>query len=83
MRILIVDDQEPVRRGMRSLLASRTEWSVCGEAPDGRDAVAKVKELRPDVVLMDVSMPAPTTGRSWPSVGIALVYRGLFGTERD
>ena len=57
VRILIVDDHEPVRRGMRSLLASRAEWSVCGEARDGCEAVAKAKELRPDVVLMDVSMP--------------------------
>ena len=57
VRILIVDDHEPVRRGMRSLLSSRAEWSVCGEAQDGREGVAKAKALRPDIVLMDISMP--------------------------
>jgi DNA-binding NarL/FixJ family response regulator len=57
LRILLVDDQEAVRRGLRSLLSSRADWSICGEAEDGADAVAKAKALRPDVVLMDVSMP--------------------------
>jgi PAS domain S-box-containing protein len=57
LRILLVDDQEAFRRGLRSLLASRPDWSICGEAEDGADAVAKAKALRPDVVLMDVSMP--------------------------
>ena|SRR5579872_3296934 len=55
--ILIVDDHEAVRRGIRTLLASSTLWSVCGEASDGIEAVEKAKQLRPDVVLMDVSMP--------------------------
>ncbi|HXM19855.1 MAG TPA: PAS domain S-box protein [Terriglobales bacterium] len=57
MRILLVDDQEPVRRGLRSLLSSRTDWLVCGEAVDGLEAVEKAKTLRPNVVLMDISMP--------------------------
>lgn len=57
MRILIVDDHEAVRRSLRLLLSSRTDWVVCGEAVDGRDAVEKAKELRPDIVLMDISMP--------------------------
>src|ERR1700722_20307492 len=55
--ILIVDDHEIVRRGLRSLLASRPEWEICGEAGDGLEAVEKAKKLLPDVVLMDVSMP--------------------------
>ncbi len=55
--ILIADDQEPVRRGLRSLIESRPDWKVCGEAADGKAAVAKAKELQPDVILMDVSMP--------------------------
>jgi PAS domain S-box-containing protein len=46
-----------VRRGLRFLLASRADWSICGEAADGAEAVAKAKELYPDVVLMDISMP--------------------------
>jgi PAS domain S-box-containing protein len=56
-RILIVDDQEGARRALRSLLSSCVNLSVCGEACDGLDAVAKAKALRPDVILMDVSMP--------------------------
>jgi PAS domain S-box-containing protein len=57
MRILLVDDTEAVRRGLRSLLARRTDWHVCGEAVDGLEALEKAKTLRPDVVLMDISMP--------------------------
>jgi PAS domain S-box-containing protein len=57
VRILIVDDHEAVRQGMRSLLLARTDWVVCGEAKDGIEAVEKAKNLRPDVVLMDMSMP--------------------------
>jgi CheY-like chemotaxis protein len=57
LRILIVDDNEAVRRGVRSLLSSSVEWIVCGEAADGAEAIEKGKLLRPDVVLMDVSMP--------------------------
>ncbi len=57
LRILIVDDQETIRRGLRSLLSTRRGWVVCGEAVDGLEAVEKAKTLRPNVVLMDLSMP--------------------------
>jgi len=57
LRILLVDDHEPVRRGVRSLLSSHADWLVCGEAVDGIDAIDKAKALRPNVVLMDISMP--------------------------
>ena len=56
-RILIVDDHQAIRDGLRSLLGSRQQWEVCGEATDGIEAVEKAKSLRPDLVLMDVSMP--------------------------
>ena len=56
-QILIVDDNEAVRKSLRSLLSSHADWSVCGEAVDGLDAIEKAKALRPDVVLMDISMP--------------------------
>jgi DNA-binding NarL/FixJ family response regulator len=57
MRILLADDHEAVRRGLRALLESQREWKICGEAEDGRDAVEKTKELEPDVVILDISMP--------------------------
>jgi PAS domain S-box-containing protein len=57
LRILIVDDHQAVRRGLRSLLTTRGDWIVCGEAVDGVEAVEKAREFRPDVVLMDISMP--------------------------
>lgn len=55
-RVLIVDDQARLLQGPRTLLNSG-EWSVCGEAMDGLEAVEKAKSLRPDVVIMDISMP--------------------------
>jgi YesN/AraC family two-component response regulator len=57
LRILIVDDHEAVRRGVRSLMAARAEWSICGEAADGLEAVEKAQRLRPNLVLMDITMP--------------------------
>jgi PAS domain S-box-containing protein len=57
LRILIVDDHEVIRRGLRSLLSSRPEWEICGEAADGHAAIERAKTLRPDVILMDVTMP--------------------------
>jgi PAS domain S-box-containing protein len=57
MRILLVDDTEAVRRGIRSLLTLRTDWLICGEAVDGLEALEKARSLRPDVILMDISMP--------------------------
>jgi len=56
MRVLVVDDHEVVRKGVRSLLA-RSGYEVCGEAVDGEDAVEKAMALRPEVIVMDVSMP--------------------------
>src|ERR1700730_2730475 len=55
--LLIVDDYEPTRRGIRSLLRGRPDWQICGEATDGLDAVEMAKLLRPDCILMDVTMP--------------------------
>ena len=56
-RILVVDDHEPVRRKIQTLLGSRKGWFVCGEAADGLQAVKEAKSLRPDLIIMDVSMP--------------------------
>lgn len=57
VRVLIVDDHEVVRRGVRSLLSHSQGVEVCGEAIDGEDAIAKARELKPDVITMDISMP--------------------------
>jgi DNA-binding NarL/FixJ family response regulator len=56
-RILIADDHEIVRRGIRALIENHPGWEVCAEAADGRDAVEKARQLQPDLVLVDVSMP--------------------------
>lgn len=56
-RILLVDDHEIIRKGLRSVLEARRDWEIIGEATTGRDAVKKVEELKPDVVVMDISMP--------------------------
>src|SRR5262249_15827852 len=59
-RVLIVDDHSFIRRGIRSILEGSPEWEVCGEAENGTDAIRLAKELMPDVILMDVSMPGIT-----------------------
>src|ERR1700719_2781953 len=56
-RILIADDHEVMRRGLRGLVESQEEWSVCGEAMEGNEAISKARELRPDLLILDVSMP--------------------------
>jgi len=57
IRILIADDHSLIRRGIRSLLESRRDWEICGEAVNGREAVKQVAKLKPDVVVMDITMP--------------------------
>lgn len=57
MRILIVDDNERIRRGVLDILASKKNWNVCGEAKDGMEAIRKARELLPDLILLDISMP--------------------------
>jgi DNA-binding NarL/FixJ family response regulator len=56
-RILLVDDHEILRKGLRSVVEARKDWEIVGEATTGREAVKKVAELKPDVVVMDISMP--------------------------
>jgi len=57
LRIVVADDHEVVRRGMRALLESQPGWEVVGEEGNGRDAVRIVTELQPDVVVLDITMP--------------------------
>ena len=57
LRILVADDHHVVRTGLRTLLETESGWEVCAEASNGREAVEKAKELRPDVAVLDISMP--------------------------
>jgi DNA-binding NarL/FixJ family response regulator len=57
LRILVADDHEVARKGVRSLLEEHTGWEVCGEAKDGREAVEFATQLKPDILLLDIGMP--------------------------
>jgi DNA-binding NarL/FixJ family response regulator len=57
LRILIADDHDLLRRGVRVLIESQSGWEVCGEAVTGREAVNKSEDLKPDVAILDISMP--------------------------
>ena len=57
LRILLADDHELIRRGVKALLQTHPGWVVCGEARTGREAVTRAQELKPDVVVLDISMP--------------------------
>jgi len=57
LRILIADDHEVARHGIRALLESHSGWEVCGEAKDGRETVELVESLKPDLILLDIGMP--------------------------
>jgi DNA-binding NarL/FixJ family response regulator len=56
-RVLVVDDHTVIRRGIQSILRAWPEWEVSGEAASGEEAVEMTGNLKPDVVLMDISMP--------------------------
>jgi DNA-binding NarL/FixJ family response regulator len=57
MRILIVDDNERVRSGVAKLLSAEADWEVCGEAGDGESGLQKARQLLPELILLDISMP--------------------------
>lgn len=56
-RVLIVDDHAFIRRGVQSILQAFPEWELCGEADNGKDAIQLNEELKPEVIIMDISMP--------------------------
>jgi DNA-binding NarL/FixJ family response regulator len=55
--ILIVDDEPAIRKSTRRFLESETQYEICGEAVDGVDAIEKARDLRPDLIILDMSMP--------------------------
>lgn len=57
VQILLADDHEIVRHGLRRLLETQPGWKICGEAGSGREAVEKTRQLKPDIVILDHSMP--------------------------
>ena len=57
LRILVADDHDIMRRGLKSLLTAKAGWDVCAEAKTGREAVSMAEELKPDVVVLDVLLP--------------------------
>jgi len=57
VRILIADDHEIVREGLRAMIERQTGWEVCGEASTGREAVTQAAKLNPDIIIMDIGMP--------------------------
>jgi two-component system response regulator NreC len=72
LRILIVDDEKAVRKALGRLLGTRDEWVVVGEASDGAEAIGKAKELKPDVVIMDVTLPAVNGLAATPEIKKAI-----------
>ncbi len=56
-RVLIVDDHAVVRRGVRALLQPSQNWEICGEAENGEDAIRLAQDLKPEIIIMDLSMP--------------------------
>ena len=57
LRILVCDDHDIIRRGLKQLLTAHHGWEVCGEAKTGREAVTMAEQMKPDIVVMDLSMP--------------------------
>ena len=80
VRILIADDDAAIRRLLRRLIETHTDWSVCGDACNGQEAVDKATELHPDVIVIDLAMPrmnglqaAREVSRSMPDIPMLLL----------
>jgi DNA-binding NarL/FixJ family response regulator len=79
-RVMIVDDHAFIRRGVQTILNPFPEWELCGEADNGNDAIRLANELKPEVIIMDVSMPGlngieatRTIRKTHPDVKIVLL----------
>jgi DNA-binding NarL/FixJ family response regulator len=84
-RILLVDDHEIVREGIRTLITrSRPDWEICGEARDGEEALEAVRTLKPDVVILDITMPKMSGLEAAPRIArLGLGCRVLMFTMHD
>jgi DNA-binding NarL/FixJ family response regulator len=67
-RVLIADDHEVVRRGIRTVLEARRDWQVCGEAATGGETIEKAARLRPDVLLLDLTLPDMDPAQAIPEI---------------
>ena len=72
LRVVVADDHEVVRKGLRSILEEQPGWEVTGEASDGREAVDKVKTLRPDVSVVMLGLPNDLHALSRPEARVEL-----------
>jgi DNA-binding NarL/FixJ family response regulator len=88
--ILIVDDSSAIRKGLRTLLSSASDVRICGEATNGKEAIERARELHPDVIVLDVSMPvlnglqaAPVLHRMLPGASIILFTSYGSAVARD
>ena len=88
--VLIVDDVAIIRRALRELFTSEADFDVCGEAENGREAIEKAQELRPDLIVLDLSMPvmngidgARALRRLMPAVPLIIFseYSDVFSAE--
>jgi DNA-binding NarL/FixJ family response regulator len=84
LRILIVDDEKAVRSALGRLLATRKDWQVVGEAADGAAAIGMARELHPDIVIMDITMPEMSGLEAVPAIKRALpAAEVLIFTQHD
>jgi DNA-binding NarL/FixJ family response regulator len=79
IKILIADDHEVVRHGVRDLLSTQPGWEICGEAAAGREAIQFIEKSKPDIAILDLSMPglngmetARQIRKSWPDIRILI-----------
>jgi DNA-binding NarL/FixJ family response regulator len=80
LKILVADDHDIIRRGLKQLLTSRPGWEICAEAKTGREAVALAEQHKPDIVVMDISMPdlngleaSQRIHKTFPKTGILIL----------
>jgi DNA-binding NarL/FixJ family response regulator len=84
VKILIADDHEIVRQGIRRVLEAKPEWEICGEAANGQEAVRMALELGPDVIIMDVTMPVMSGFEAADEISrLPISSRVLFFTMHD